>query len=99
MESISTVTTRLLRSLGLEDGLQGWRAVEEWPATVGPRLARRTRAFDFRDGTLLVEVEGSTWMHEMGFLKRDLIRRINERLGAAVVRDVRLMVPRGGNRR
>jgi predicted nucleic acid-binding Zn ribbon protein len=99
VESVSTVTARLLRSLGLEEGLRGWRAVEEWPATVGPRLARRTHAVEFRDGTLLVEVEGSTWMHEMGFLKRDLIRRINERLGAAVVRDVRLMVPRGGNRR
>ena len=99
MESVSTVTARLLRSLGLEEGLRGWRAVEEWPAAVGPRLARRTRAVEFRDGALLVEVEGSTWMHEMGFLKRDLIRRINERLGAAVVRDVRLMVPRGGSRR
>ena len=99
MERVSSVVARLLRSLGLEDGLQGWRAVEEWPETVGPRLAKRTRAVEYHDGTLLVEVEGSTWMHEMGFLKRDLIQRLNARLGAPVVRDVRLTVPHGGNRR
>ena len=99
MESVSGVVARLLRGLGLEDGLNGWRAVEQWPETVGPRLARRTRAVEYRDGTLLVEVEGSAWMHEVGFLKRDLIQRINARLGSDVVRDIRLVPPRGGIRR
>jgi predicted nucleic acid-binding Zn ribbon protein len=99
MEAVSGVVARLLRGLGLEDGLRGWRAVEEWPETVGPRLARRTRAIEFQDGTLLVEVEGSAWMHEVGFLKRELVQRINARLGAAVVREVRLVLPRGGIRR
>jgi predicted nucleic acid-binding Zn ribbon protein len=99
MEAVSGVVGRLLRGLGLEDGLRGWRAVEQWSDTVGPRIARRTRAVEFRDGTLHVEVEGSAWMHEVGFLKRELIQRINARLGADVVREVRLSLPRGGMRR
>ena len=99
MEAVSGVVARLLRGLGLEDALQGWRAVQEWSETVGPRLARRTRAVEYRDGTLIVEVEGSAWMHEVGFLKRELVERINARLGAAVVREVRLVLPRGGIRR
>ena len=99
MEAVSGVVARLLRGLGLEDGLRGWRAVQEWPETVGPRLARRTRAIEYRDGTLLVEVEGSAWMHEVGFLKRELVQRINARLGADTVRDIRLNLPRGGIRR
>ena len=99
MEAVSEVVARLLRGLGLEEGLRGWRAVQEWPETVGPNLSRHTHAVDFRDGTLLVEVEGSAWMHEVGFLKRQLVQRINARLGADVVRDVRLVLPRGGIRR
>ena len=99
MEDVSGVVARLLRGLGLEDGLRGWRAVEGWPETVGPNLARRTRAVEYRDGTLLVEVEGSAWMQEMSLLKPQLIQRINARLGADVVRDVRLVPPRGGIRR
>lgn len=99
MESVSGVVARLLRGLGLEDGLRGWRAVAEWPEVVGPQLARHARAVEYHDGALLVEVEGSAWMHELGFLKRDLVRRINQRLGADVVREVKLTLPRGGTKR
>src|SRR2546427_3573193 len=96
MEAVSGVLSRVLRQLGLESELKGWRAVENWGELVGPRLAGHTRAIGFRQGTLRVEVEGSAWMHELGFLKRDLISRINQRLGSELVRDVRLVIPRGG---
>jgi len=99
MEAISAVLSRVLHRLGLEDELEGWRAVSEWPRLVGPRMARHTRAVGFREGTLRVEVEGSAWMHELGFLKRDLIIRINQYLGSRLVRDVRFVVPRGGTLR
>jgi predicted nucleic acid-binding Zn ribbon protein len=99
MEAVSGVVARLLRGLGLEDAMLGWRAVQEWPEIVGSRLARHTRAVEYRDGTLVVEVEGSAWMHEVSYLKRDLVQRTNSRLDANVVRDVRLVLPRGGIRR
>jgi len=99
MEPMARVLARVLRQAGLEDELQGWQAVQDWDDVVGPRLARHARAKSFRDGVLSVEVDGSTWMHEMGFLKRDLIRKLNERLGNALVRELRFSVARGGNRR
>ena len=89
----------MLRQLGLEQQLLGWRAVSEWEQLVGPRVAQHTRAVAFRDGTLQVEVEGSAWMQELGFLKRDLVQKINRHLGASFVQDVRFIVPRGGNLR
>ncbi|HEY6867107.1 MAG TPA: DUF721 domain-containing protein [Candidatus Eisenbacteria bacterium] len=96
MEPVSTALSRLFGRLGLDRGLLGWRAVEEWAEVVGPRLARHTRAIAFRDGALHVEVEGSAWMHELGLLKHELVRRINQHLGSECVTDVRLVVPRGG---
>jgi predicted nucleic acid-binding Zn ribbon protein len=99
MESIGGLLPRILRDLGLEESLVGWRAVQEWEGVVGDRVARHTRAVAFRDGTLHVEVEGSAWMHELMFLKRDLIRRIQRHLGSDHVRDVRFLVPRGGSLR
>ena len=98
MEPVAGPLSRLLSRLGLEEGLLGWRAVEEWAGVVGPRLASHARAVGFHDGALHVEVEGSAWMHELGFLKRDLIRKLNQHLGAECIRDVRLFVPRGGSR-
>ena len=96
MESLSGVLPRVLRQLGLEEGLLGWRAVREWEQVVGARIARHTRAVAFRDGSLQVEVDGSAWMQELGFLKRDLVRKVNRHLGRRLVQDVRFIVPRGG---
>jgi predicted nucleic acid-binding Zn ribbon protein len=96
MEAVSGALSRLLRELGLERQMLGWRAVEGWPRWVGPRVARHSRAVAFRDGTLVVEVEGSAWMHELGFLKREIVRAVNRQLGTDCVRDVRFTIPRGG---
>ena len=96
MEPLSGVLPGVLRRLGLERGLLGWRAVEEWDRIVGPPVARHTRAISFHEGVLRIEVEGSSWMHQLGFLKRDLVRKVNEHLGRPLVRDVRFVVPRGG---
>jgi predicted nucleic acid-binding Zn ribbon protein len=89
----------VLRELGLAETAAGWRAVSEWPAVAGTRIARRSRAVSFRDGTLNVEVEGSAWMHELAFLKNELVRNLNRHLGSDVVRDVRLVPARGGSLR
>jgi predicted nucleic acid-binding Zn ribbon protein len=99
MESVAHVLSRVLRELGLEQDVLGWRVVDEWPRLVGPRVAHHTRAVAYRSGTVHVEVEGSAWMHELGFLKRELIREINRQLGSDQVRDVRFLMPRGRRQR
>ena len=96
---LATILPGLMRELGLAVAAAGWRAVAEWPAVAGARIARRSRVVSFRDGTLSVEVEGSAWMHELGFLKHELVRNLNRHLGADVVRDVRLVPARGGSLR
>lgn len=99
MQSLGSILPALLKSMGLADATEGWRAVSDWAELAGPRLARHSRAVGFRDGTLTVEVEGSAWMHELGFLKQELVRKVNQHLGSDVVREVRLVVARGGNLR
>ena len=99
VEAVGGVLGRVLHKLGLSREMSGWRAVEAWPELVGPRVARHARAVAFREGTLQVEVEGSAWMQELGYLKRDLVRRINQQLGCEEVRDLRFTLPRGGRPR
>lgn len=94
MQPAGSVLGQVLEGLGLTATLRGWRAVEEWPRVVGPRIAARTRAVSFHDGTLQVEVEGSAWLHEMGYLKRGLLARIHAVLGSGEVRDLRFTLGR-----
>jgi predicted nucleic acid-binding Zn ribbon protein len=99
VERLGDVLPGVLRGLGLADELAGWRSVSEWPEAVGETIARRARAVSFHEGVLNVEVEGAAWRHELSVLKRDLIRRLNQRLGGAVVRELRFTHDRGGIRR
>jgi predicted nucleic acid-binding Zn ribbon protein len=99
MKSIAAILPGLLREFRLDGAAAGWRAVAAWPALAGERIAKRTRAVAFRDGVMTIEVEGSAWMHELGYLKRELVRRANQHVGADVVRDVRFVPARGGTRR
>jgi predicted nucleic acid-binding Zn ribbon protein len=96
VESLKNALTRLLHTRGLEGDLKGWDAVERWPALVGQRIADHSRAIEYRQGMLIVEVDGSAWMHELGVLKRQLMRTLNRELGTNAVRELRYVVPRGG---
>jgi predicted nucleic acid-binding Zn ribbon protein len=60
---LAVILPAMLEKLGLARTAEGWRAVSEWPAVAGERIARHTCARSFRDGTLAVEGEGSAWMH------------------------------------
>jgi len=99
MKPLAAILPDVLRDLRLDEAAAGWRAVAEWPALAGERIAKRTRAVAYRDGVMTIEVEGSAWMHELGFLRRELVRRANQRAGANVVRDVRFVPARGGIQR
>jgi predicted nucleic acid-binding Zn ribbon protein len=99
VEPLGSVLKRALDARGLGGELEGWRAVDEWPRAVGPRVARHSRAVAFREGALVVEVDGSAWLHQLGFLKRNLLRALNARLGTDGVRDLRFRSARGGNLR
>jgi predicted nucleic acid-binding Zn ribbon protein len=97
VDPTQTLVPRLLRDLGLEAGVVGWRAVEIWPEVAGSRIAHRTRATGFRDGVLHVEVDGSVWAYELEFLKRRFLEELRQRVGSHV-RDLRF-VTRGGIQR
>ena len=99
MQTTGSIVGRLLRDLGLEKDLLGWRAVQEWSEVVGPRIARHTHAASFHDGTLRVEVEGSAWQYELGFLERRLMQELERRLGAPLVRRIQFVRARGGIQR
>jgi predicted nucleic acid-binding Zn ribbon protein len=99
MQRLGDLLPDVLRGLGLDRGLEGWRAVEAWAVAVGPAIASHARAVSYQDGALVVEVEGSAWRYELGFLERDLVGRVNQHLGRTVVKRLRFTQNRGGIRR
>jgi len=59
-----------------------------WNDEVGAAIAAHAEPAALRDGILSVRVHGAVWMQELQFAKEEIRTRLNQRLGAEVVRDV-----------
>jgi len=53
-----------------------------WAEVVGPQVAGATEVIGLRDGVLIVSTRSAVWSNELTFYKIDILRRINERVGA-----------------
>jgi len=60
-----------------------------WEEIVGPATAKVSTAVACKDGILFVEVKNSVWAAELSLLKKDIIWKINHRLGRGTVKDIR----------
>ena len=89
-----TVISELLQDYRLAEGIRRHRVMLEWPELVGPRVAARTRPSPVQEGGVLwVRVSNSSWLHQLSFLRNELLARINERLGdPPLVTDLRLHI-------
>jgi predicted nucleic acid-binding Zn ribbon protein len=60
-----------------------------WDEVVDERVLKNAKAIKISNRTLYVSTSSSTWAHELTFLKRDIIKKFNERAGKEVIRDIR----------
>jgi predicted nucleic acid-binding Zn ribbon protein len=81
MGKVDEVLGDLLRRLGLEKELARQDAVARWPEVVGEGIAAVTRARSQAGGVLFVAVRSSAWMNELGFMRRELLTRLNAGAG------------------
>jgi predicted nucleic acid-binding Zn ribbon protein len=86
------VLSSIIESLKLGPGLAGWRAVNSWEEIAGPRYAEHTKALKYEGGRLYIEVDNSAWTAQLGMEKPLLLRKIAEKVGPGVVRDLMFVV-------
>ncbi|KPJ61294.1 MAG: hypothetical protein AMJ46_02305 [Latescibacteria bacterium DG_63] len=77
-----------MKKLELDKKLLGWGVLEIWEEVVGPRIASNAKPTAYRDSKLFVEVTTTAWVHELTFMRKDILTRINARLGKSVIRDI-----------
>jgi predicted nucleic acid-binding Zn ribbon protein len=64
-------------------------ALAYWAEAVGALAAASSEADCVRDGVLFVRTKSSVWSHELSLHKEHILRTLNERLGHAVIKDIR----------
>lgn len=90
MKTLGQALKQLINDLGIENEVILHQAVQLWPEVVGKKIANISRAERIDGNILFVKVTNDSWRNELVFLKKDIIERLNKRIGKIVVKDLRL---------
>jgi predicted nucleic acid-binding Zn ribbon protein len=86
----SEALKKLLRKLGLSERVNEQEIRAAWGEIVGDFLAEHSLPVSVRDGVLVVQVIQPTVRYELDrSWKRDILRRLQARFDAKIVREVR----------
>jgi predicted nucleic acid-binding Zn ribbon protein len=89
---IGDLLDKLMENVGRSCGkglLQVW---DIWEIAAGPVIAQNAKPVALKEKLLMVHVADSSWMHELSFLKTEIIRNINGTLGDDLVENIRFTI-------
>ncbi len=69
--------------------VQVWRI---WDNIVGDVIAQNAKPAAFKGRILLVHVTSSSWIHQLQFLKKELIDRLNQALGKPLIEELKFKI-------
>ncbi len=95
--SVGSVLPRVLKGLRLDKALAAQPAVTAWPEIAGARMAAHTRAVDVDGSTLVVVVDSPAWNAQLRFLKPQLLKKIEGRVGKGLICDIRFVLGHGSS--
>lgn len=91
MRSVKDVLPGTLRALGIARRTREAQALLLWAEVVGRELTGETEAIQLRGGTLWVRTSSAALAHQLHLEKPQILARLNDRIGGAVVRDIRFL--------
>jgi len=87
-ELVGGLLEGVLADLGIADKLDSCRALLAWKEVAGDSLSTHARALRLHRGRLELAVPSGVWRTQLSFSKRQLVERLNQHLGKALVRDL-----------
>lgn len=91
-EHIGNILADVLKTYRREtnaDLVQVWQV---WDTVVGDVIAQNARPAAFKGKILLVNVSSSTWVHQLQFLKAEMMAKLNKDLGKSVISDIKFKI-------
>ncbi len=88
-KTIGDVLAKVMKELGMKDRLQFEDVLAAWRSVAGDFIGKNSQPDNYARGTLTVRLLQPSIHHALMMEKASLIKRLNEHLGAGVVRDIR----------
>jgi predicted nucleic acid-binding Zn ribbon protein len=81
----------IIKDLGMEKKLDQVRVVRVWSEIVGDNIANIAVADRVFEDILYVKVKSPTWRTELLFQKRNILQRIDAKIGKNIIKDIRFI--------
>ena len=66
--------------------------IHVWDRAIGPPIADNARPFAVKGALLLVHVSSSVWMHQLRFLKNELLEKLNSGLDNERIEEIKFKI-------
>lgn len=76
-ELIGEVLRKVLKKRNIPHTPTDRRLLDLWTEAVGPQIAARTLPETAKRGGLHVRVSGSAWLHQLQFMKEEILAKLN----------------------
>ncbi|GIV60483.1 DUF721 domain-containing protein [Rhodocaloribacter litoris] len=87
-QRLGTLLQGLISDLGIQRQLDEARTIEGWAAIAGPQINAMTEKAWIRGDRLFVKLSSAAWRHELHLTRGAWRDRLNEHLGAPLVREI-----------
>lgn len=89
---LDEILNKVLTTARVELDLELHKLWEHWPHVVGNAIADNAHPAVIKGGLLLVHVSSSPWLHELQYLKIELIEKLNTALGKKTITEIRFKI-------
>jgi hypothetical protein len=88
LQKLGDVLRKTLKNLNISRNFGDQNISNAWNKAVGPQISAQTHPDRLRKNTLFVKVSNSIWMHQLQFMKLEIIDKTNKILGKEMIKDV-----------
>jgi len=96
--SISRLLPNLVQDKGWEQQLDLHSIFPQWREIVGGETSEHAQPLKVDRGVLWLEVENSSWLQQLQYEKIELLETLNRFLKRARLKDIKMVLPKGGDR-
>ena len=91
MEQFKKILKKAINESGLKKAIDQENAVFVWGEVVGKNISAVTKATGVDKGTLIIKTESATWRQELHMQKKEIINKINKKIGSIAIREIRFI--------
>jgi predicted nucleic acid-binding Zn ribbon protein len=91
LESLAFILEQYFRKIGIATPIKRYAIFRDWGEVVGPRIASIAEPARISGERLYIKVKTDVWRNELVFHKADLLKKINQRSGGEVIKDIVLI--------